>query len=420
MLQRRTVILGAVGTAAGLTAAGCSHAGKADGANGATTPLGGEWHSPGDGDGGGESPAAAAITLNVSPAAGKADVSPLDPVLVSVEGGTLQSVTVAAGGKKVGGKVQSDGSWKSSGTMAYSKTYTVTASIKDSTGATVQKTSTFTTLKPKSIANITFQANGLNALKAGGTYGVGQPVIVAFSKSVSDKAAAEKAIEVETTPSVSGKFHWVSNSIVHWRPEKYWAKGTEIKVTVNGLGTHLGKGVYASSNRSTTFTIGRSLIAICDNNTHRCKVYIDGKMVRDMACSNGRGGYTKIANGQQIHFWTQNGPHVVLSKEMVHSMSSASYGLTDKNNPYYYDPEDVKFCTRITYSGEFLHAAPWNHKLGKANISHGCVNLGEADAEWVYHNFLIGDVVQVNNSPKPLPLTDGLGDWTVSYEKYGN
>src|SRR3954454_1688223 len=180
MLQRRTVILGAVGTAVGLTAAGCSPAGKADGAKGATTPVAGEWHSPGDDAG--ESPSAAAVTLTVSPAAGKTDVSPIDPVLVSVAGGTLQSGAVNSGSKKVDGEVQSAGTWKSTDTMAYSKTYTVTASIKDSTGATVQKTSTFKTLKPKSIASITFQANGLNALKAGGTYGVGQPVIVAFSK----------------------------------------------------------------------------------------------------------------------------------------------------------------------------------------------------------------------------------------------
>ena len=59
------------------------------------------------------------------------------------------------------------------------------------------------------------------------------------------------------------------------------------------------------------------------------RVYIDGKMVRDMKGSNGRGGYTTGANGQSIHFWTQEGPHVVLSKEATHTMSSASYGLSD-------------------------------------------------------------------------------------------
>jgi lipoprotein-anchoring transpeptidase ErfK/SrfK len=100
-------------------------------------------------------------------------------------------------------------------------------------------------------------------------------------------------------------------------------------------------------------------------------------------------------------------------------MSSASYGLTDPGNPYYYAPEVVRLCTRISYSGEFLHAAPWNHSLGRANISHGCINLSTTDAQWVYDNFMVGDVVDVRNSPIPLPISDGLGDWTVSYDKYG-
>jgi len=296
----------------------------------------------------------------------------------------------------------------------------VTASVLDSAGATVEKTSSFTTLKPHAVAAITFQANGLAALNTGGTYGAGQPVIVAFSKSVSNKAAAEKTIDITTSPSVEGKFYWVSSKIVHWRPAKYWAKGSSVKVSVNALGVHFGNGVYGATNASTHFTIGRSLVAICDTNTHRTKVYVDGKMVRNMACSTGRGGYTKGADGQSIHFWTQEGPHVVLSKEQTHSMSSASYGLTDPKNPYYYAPEDVHLCTRISYSGEFLHAAPWNRALGRANLSHGCINLSTADAQWVYDNFIIGDVVDVRNSPKALPLTDGLGDWTVSYDKYGH
>jgi lipoprotein-anchoring transpeptidase ErfK/SrfK len=348
-------------------------------------------------------------------------VSPTDPVTVAVDGGKLQSVTVSSGTATLKGSVESDGvTWRSTGTLAYGKTYKVTASVVDSTGAKVEKTSTFSTLKPRAVAGITFQANGMAVLKTGGTYGVGQPVIVAFSKAVTNRAAAQKAITVETAPAVPGKFFWVSNTIVHWRPSKYWAKGTTIKVSVDALGVHLGNGVYGKANTKTHFTIGRTLVAISDNITHRTKVYIDGKMVRDMACSNGRGGYTKTSDGTQIHFWTQNGPHVVLSKERTHSMSSASYGVSDPKNPYYYAPEDVQFCTRITYSGEFLHAAPWNHSLGRANISHGCINLSVADATWVYQNFIIGDVVEVNHSPKTLPLWDGLGDWTVSFDKYGH
>ena len=421
MIRRRKVVLGALGIAAGLAAAGC-------GASGGDKKADATWHGTGADDGGttttggsADAPAATPVSLTVTPKAGAAKVSPLETITVAADGGKLDSVTVAAGGSKVAGEMQSDGvTWKTTGTLAYGKTYKVTASIVDSAGAKVQKTSTFTTLKPDAIARATFQANGMSILKAGATYGVGQPVIVAFNKSVKDKAAAEKAIEVETTPAVEGKFHWVSSKIVHWRPAKYWEKGTKISVKVNALGIHFGNGVYGAGNTSTHFAIGRKLVAINDNNTHRTKVYIDGKMVRDMPSSNGKGGYTHLTDGTQIHFWTQSGPHVVLSKERTHSMSSASYGLSDPTNPNYYAPEIVEYCTRITYSGEFLHAAPWNHQLGRANISHGCVNLGVKDAKWVYENFLVGDVVEVNHTPKSLPIGDGLGDWNVSYDKYGH
>ena len=408
MIGRRKVILGAVGATAVVAATGGSAPSVANaGTPAATGPVA-------------STPPAVPVRLSITPVTGAKAVSPGEPVVVAVEGGTLRAATVTTGNQTVRGAVQPDGTWRSTEDLAYGKTYRVTASATDSLGATVEQTSAFTTLKPHTTAKVSFQANAMNSLKAGNIYGVGQPVIIAFSHAVTDKAAAEKAIDIATSPAVEGKFYWASSKIVHWRPAKYWAKGTTIKVNVNALGVNLGKGVYGAKNATTHFTIGRALVAINDTRTHRVKVYIDGKMVRDMACSNGRGGYTTGANGRSIHFWTQAGPHVVLNKERWHSMSSASYGLTDPSNPFYYAPENVQYCTRITYSGEFLHAAPWNHSLGRANLSHGCVNLGVADAHWVFENFLLGDVVEVKHSPKPLPMQDGLGDWTVSFDKYGH
>jgi lipoprotein-anchoring transpeptidase ErfK/SrfK len=412
MIQRRKVIIGTLGAAATVATVGGCSADKANaGTAGGTTAVADSLPS--------SAPTAVPVRLSVTPVAGAKAASPAKPVVVTVADGTLRSVAVTTGKTKVKGAVQADGSWQSTDDLAYGKTYKVTVSVADSLGATTEKTSTFSTVKPQAVARTTFQANAMISLKTGQTYGVGQPVIVAFSRAV-NKAAAEKAIEITTSPAVEGKFYWVSSTIVHWRPAKYWAKGTTIKVNVNTLGVDLGKGVYGAKNASTHFTIGRSLIAVNDNRTHRTKVYVDGKLVRTMKCSNGRGGYTTGADGQSIHFWTQSGPHVVLSKEKWHSMSSASYGVSDPSNPYYYAPEDVEYCTRITYSGEFLHAAPWNHSLGEANLSHGCVNLGVSDAKWVFENFLIGDVVEVNHSPKHLPIWDGLGDWTVSFDKYGH
>ncbi|MFC7534047.1 Ig-like domain-containing protein [Actinoplanes sp. GCM10030250] len=408
MIQRRKVIIGAVGVAAAATAAGCSSSDK-----------------PGSGTTNWVEPAAniepapvTPVRLTVTPAAGDTDVSPVDPITVSAADGTLQSVTVTAGKAKIDGAMQDDGTWRSTDDLAYGKKYKVTVTAADSAGTATTQDTTFTTLKPANVAQVTFQANSMLALKEGRTYGAGQPVIVAFSRAV-NKNAAEKAIEIKTSPAVEGKFYWKDDKTVHWRPAKYWAAGTTIKVNVTMYGVKLGKTTYGAKNVSTNFKIGRQLIAISDNRTHLTKVYIDGKLVRTMKSSLGKGGGTTGANGERISYWTAGGPHVVLGKKRKHTMSSASYGVSDPKDPNYYVSENIEFCTRISYSGEYLHAAPWNGSLGRANLSHGCINLSTADAKWVYNTFLIGDIVDVKNTPRDLPIWNGLGDWTVPFDKYG-
>ncbi|MEV6305012.1 Ig-like domain-containing protein [Actinoplanes sp. NPDC051861] len=412
MIQRRKVIFGAAGVAAAATAAtaaGCSSSGKTSG-SGATN-----WVEPAANL---EQALVAPVKLSVTPANGGTGVLPVDPIVVSAADGTLQSVTVTAGKTTVEGEMQGDGSWRSTGDLAYGKKYKVSVTATDSAGTSTTEDHTFTTLKPENTARVTFQANGMLALKEGSTYGVGQPVIVAFSRAV-NKNAAEKAIEITTSPSVEGKFYWKDDKTVHWRPKKYWAAGSTIKVSVNMYGVKLGKTTYGAKNVSTTFKIGRELIAISDNRTHLTKVYIDGKLVRTMKSSLGKGGGTTGANGERISYWTAGGPHVVLGKKRKHTMSSASYGVTDPKDPNYYVSENIEFCTRISYSGEYLHAAPWNGSLGRANLSHGCINLSTADAKWVYNNFRVGDIVDVKNTPRDLPIWNGLGDWTVPFDKYG-
>ena len=50
---------------------------------------------------------------------------------------------------------------------------------------------------------------------------------------------------------------------------------------------------------------------------------------------------------------------------------------------------------RVTYSGEFIHAAPWSvGSQGYANVSHGCTGMSTANADWLYHMTVRGDVVE--------------------------
>jgi lipoprotein-anchoring transpeptidase ErfK/SrfK len=148
------------------------------------------------------------------------------------------------------------------------------------------------------------------------------------------------------------------------------------------------------------------------------KVYVDGAEVRDIPVSLGKGGTVTGAKGQKINYWTNSGPHVVLEKTPTTFMTSASYGLTDKKDPNFYE-ETVKLTVRISNSGEFMHLADWNIPAhGHTNTSHGCINIGPANAQWVYDNFIPGDVVDVKGTPVKLAVTNGLGDWGMSWEDW--
>ncbi|MFI7072610.1 L,D-transpeptidase [Micromonospora sediminicola] len=406
MISRRKLIATGLSVTAGLVSAGCNDASSKAG-----------W-SPADPAAAGAAPSAE-VRVTVTPAADATEVSPLVAVVVAAEGGTLKDVSVATGGKTVAGKLNDDGqTWRSTSKLAYGKTYTVTASVADSAGALTQHTSGFSTIKPSAVASVTFQASALTALRTGGTYGVGQPVMVNFSKPVKNHAEAEKAMLVESTPPVEGRWRWIDSHNAHWRPAKYWTPGTKISVKVNLFGSDLGKGVYGGADASTNFTIGPSRIAIADGSTHRMKVYIDDRMVRDIPVSMGMGGTTVGSNGRTVNYWTASGPHVVMTREPAHRMTSASYGIDNPRDPNFYD-EVVKFCLRISYTGEFVHMADWNIPAhGRENTSHGCINVGPDHARWFYDTFRAGDVVDVRNTPRRMALTDGVSDWVVPWDKW--
>lgn len=412
MLNRRALLTAGLGLTVGAAVAGCSDDGAA---TARWIPPGGDPAAPPQDRPAPKSKAAVVI----APAAEAKEVSPAEPVVVTVEGGTLQAVTVTAGDKTIAGTLaENRRTWRSTGALAYGQTYTVAASAVDDAGVTAATTGTFATIKPTAVAGITFQANPMAALKTGGTYGVGQPVVVFFNKAVKDRAAAEGAMKVVTEPAVVGRWHWISAQSAHWRPEKYWTPGTRISVKVSLLGVHLGNGVYGGGNASTQFSIGPSRIAIADANTKMMQVFVGGQLVRTIPVSLGKGGTTTGSKGEKIDFHTRSGPHVVLTKESVVRMTSSSYGITNPNDPNYYD-ETIKLACRISLTGEYVHMADWNIPAhGRSNTSHGCVNVGPAHAQWFYDNFQVGDVVDVRNTPRNLPVDDGLGDWTIPWDRW--
>jgi lipoprotein-anchoring transpeptidase ErfK/SrfK len=334
-------------------------------------------------------------------------------VTVRATGGTLSAVTVRNGdGKALAGKL--DGTrtvWTSTEVLGYDKTYSVAAVAANADGKATRAAGAFSTVTPRTFTLPYLFPGGPDGPK---TVGVGQPITVRFDENITDKAAAEKALVVTTSPHVDGSWHWFSDQVAHWRPQKYWKTGTKVTVTAKVYGVHVGDDIYGQQDVTSSFTIGPARIFTIDDNTHHGNVTIDGRLVKTgVPVAMGRGGKT-VVNGKSIFFTTQSGPHIVAEKYAVKQMKSESYGLP-KDSPLGYD-EKIPLAVRISPDGEFLHAASWSvGDQGVRNVSHGCVNLSPANARWFYDTFSYGDIVDIKNTGVDLPFAPGYDEWGVSW-----
>ncbi len=208
----------------------------------------------------------------------------------------------------------------------------------------------------------------------GSVMGIGMPVIVTFDVPVTDRAEMQKYMSVTSTPAQAGSWHWVSSQEVHWRPRTYWQPGTHVHVDLDVNGVNAGNGIYGQLDRHISFTIGKSVLIKANVATDQMEVYVDGKMARKIPITGGKPG----------GFQTRSGIKVISEKYLVKRMNSATVGI-DPNGPEGYNIPDVQFAMRVTNSGEFLHAAPWSvYAQGHYNVSHGCVGMSTANAEWLY------------------------------------
>lgn len=403
-MRRRTIIATAAVAAAGPLLAACQ--GERDKAL---------WKRPPETNRGVDAP-----SLTITPATGASDISPIEPVMVIAANATLESVSLAAeGGSSIAGELDAGRTtWRSSEPLAYGKSYRVTARCIGTNGTPVEQTVAFTTLKPAGTTNVSFQANSLTPLRNGEEYGVAQVVIARFGQAPADRQAALAAIKVTSEPAVEGRWYWVDSRTAHYRPEKFWAKGTKVAASAQLYGVHLGKGVYGAQDKTVSFSIGASRIAIADNATHHMRILVDDVQVKNMPISMGKDGYAVTADGGKVYFPTRSGTHVVMSREPEVRMTSASNGITDPNDPNYYD-QLIKLCCRISYSGEYVHSAPWSvWAQGKQNVSHGCVNVGPDNAKWFFDNFRLGDPVIVQGTGRPQLIGDSAGAvWDVPWSQ---
>ncbi len=353
----------------------------------------------------------------ITPGGGN-NVDPLAPVEVTANDGMLTSVSLTnEAGRAIEGIYTPDKTvWKPTEPLGYGHTYTISAESLTITGRVGPTTSTFSTLAPNNQTKVYLTTTGGNPLTDGGTFGVGTVVVAHFDEDVPDKAVAEKRLSVTTNPPVEGSWYWLDKRNAHWRPQQYFAPGTKVTATANIYGADLGGGLYGQEDSKTTFTIGPSHVSIADDNNKQVQVFENGNLIRTMPTSMGRGGSEVIA-GKTLSFWTQPGIYTVMDKGNPVIMDSSTYGLPVNSRLGY--KEAIGWATRISTDGIYLHqldSTVWAQ--GSQNLSHGCLNLSAANAQWFYNFAIPGDVVEVRNTGgAPLQVWQN-GDWGVPWDEW--
>ncbi|MEE2855705.1 MAG: Ig-like domain-containing protein [Actinomycetota bacterium] len=324
------------------------------------------------------------------------------PVTVTVADGVLASVTmVNENGRSINGQLSPDGlRWSTTEPLGYNRRYTLNAKATGLGGA-ANKQMTFETSSP---AHLTMP---YVSPADGDVVGIGEPVAIRFDENIANRAAAQKAIKITTNPAVEGAFYWLNNREVRWRPERFWKSGTTIDVAVNTYGVDLGDGMFGEDNVKSHFTIGDEVISTADDTTKTVTVRVNGDVVKTMPTSMGKDS-TPTANG--IYIIGGRFKHII--------MDSSTYGVP-VNSPNGYRTE-VDWATQMSYSGVFVHSAPWSvGAQGHTNTSHGCLNVSPSNAEWFYDHSKSGDIVEVVHTVgSTLPGIEGLGDWNIPWAQW--
>jgi lipoprotein-anchoring transpeptidase ErfK/SrfK len=224
----------------------------------------------------------------------------------------------------------------------------------------------------------------------GSMVGVAKPIYINFAVPIKDRAMAEQAIHISSVPPVPGRFYWVTDTQLRWRPQDFWPSNTT--VTIDAAGT------------KSSFRTGDYLVATIDDNSKQMEIMRNGKLEETFPVSMGR------PDGKHE---TKNGTYYVLEKFPDIVMDSSTYGVpVDSAEGYKLKVQDA---VRIDNSGVFVHSAPWSvGAQGERNVSHGCINLSPENAQWFYDNFGSGDPVVIKGTGGGWYDTpDGASDWQM-------
>ncbi|WP_412748673.1 Ig-like domain-containing protein [Krasilnikovia sp. M28-CT-15] len=364
------------------------------------------WQNGSQGGGGNAqspSPAPTQSTVAVTtPAPDAKDVVAITDIKYDSEDPANTSVEVKdSDGGAVKGELDKDAKvFHPAKALNYDTTYTVTV-----TGTATEGKSGTTTATFKTMAKPSKQVRVSSFLGDGQVVGVGMPLIVRFGRSVPEnvRGDVEKRMTVKAEPEQEGTWHWISPTEIHYRPKTYWKPYSKVSYRVQLAGLPMGDGWYGRSDLGVDLKIGRSFVMTVQNKSKQMTVRQDGKVINTIPVSLGKPS-TPSSSGTMV---------VMEKKEHTVFDTMAELG------PEKGYRTDIDFAQRITWSGQFIHAAKWSEGVqGRTNVSHGCVNVSEKMAKWLFDRTMMGDPVTVSGTGSPLKNGNGWTDWNMSWDQY--
>ena len=304
-------------------------------------------------------------------------------------------------GKEVEGDLAADRkSWLPHGALKYGETYTATVTATGDDDKPATATSTFTTMgRPaKQIRVVSFLGDNQ-------VVGVGMPLIVKFSRAIPEdyRDDVQRRMTVTAKPAQEGIWHWVSPTEVHYRPKEFWKANSTVSYRVQAGGLPLGDGWYGRSDLSVDIKIGPSFVMTVENRTKRMTVTKDGKAIKTILVSLGK-KTTPSSSGTMV---------------VIEKLRKTVFDTLAELGPKEGYRTDIEFAQRLTWGGEFIHAAPWSEgQQGTVNVSHGCVNVSMADGAWLFANTRMGDPITVKGTERKLQNGNGWTDWNMSWDEY--
>ncbi|NJC70478.1 L,D-transpeptidase family protein [Planosporangium thailandense] len=345
--------------------------------------------------------------LHVNPADNATDIPVSAEVGLQDAGDKLTAVQLAdAGGKSISGKLRDDASsWVPDEPLDYATTYTAKVTATSTSGKSVTGTSRFTTMQRP-----TSRMDAHLYMSDNAVYGQAMPIVVEFKQggvAPADRAAVERRLFVTSDPPQPGVWHWDSNTQVEYRPKDFWQPSTKIHGRFALGGLPVGGGRYGQQD----ITIDASIDTVrrqieVDNATKQLTAKQDGAVVKTMAVS--------LGSPQHPSFY---GTMPIMEKYDKTTFDSSTYG-TPVNSPEGYRT-DVQYAERLTWDGQFIHAAPWSvAQQGHTNVSHGCVNVSTDNGQWIYDWVKVGDPVIVKGTEVPLGQGNGWTAWNLPWDQY--